>query len=205
MVDKDFLDMVDNGKLKSSGSQWGCGVILLDPNTGKILLAKRTDNHQWATPGGKIEIGETPKQGIIRECKEESNVKINSMIVYDYSAHTAPNGKNWLDFLFLSMDFDASNIKNQESEMEPFQWFSIAEALQLDLFPPSRKGLETAIELGILNVDSDVPYNEAYANTDGNGYFPGFNDCGATPCFNPYYTDTEGCSYSYVPNFIDWV
>ena len=64
MVDKDFLDLVEHGTMKQ-GNNYGCGVILLDPNTGKILLAKRTDNHQWATPGGKVEIGETPKEKII--------------------------------------------------------------------------------------------------------------------------------------------
>ena len=100
MVDKDFLELVEHGK-RSTGQNWGCGVILVDPHTGKIPLAKRTDNHLFGTPGGKIEIGETPKQGAIRECKEESNITINSMICYDYSAHVAPNGKNSYILLYL--------------------------------------------------------------------------------------------------------
>lgn len=204
MVDKEFLDLVEHGKMKS-GSAWGCGIIFVDPQTGKIPLAKRTDNALWGTPGGKIEVGETPKQGIIREAKEESNIKINSMICYDYGAHTAPNGKNWLDFMFLSTDFDASNIKNQESEMEPFQWFTLEEALQLDLFPPSRKGLENAIKLGILCMDKEIPVKEVYANPDGNGYFPSFQQCYDRYQFNPYYTDNEGCSYSYVADTVDWL
>lgn len=204
MVDKDFIELVEHGKMRQ-GNNYGVGVILLDTQTGKIALAKRTDNHLWATPGGKVEVGETPKQGIIRETKEESNVVIRSMICYDYSAHTSPNGKNWLDFLFLSTDFDASKMKNQESEMEPFQWFTIPEALRLDLFPPSRKGLENAIELGILDLNKEIPINEVYANPDGNGYFPNFSECEVCPSFNPYYSDNEGCSYSYIPNSPDWM
>ena len=204
MVDKDFLELVEHGKM-TTGQNWGVGIILADPHTGKIALAKRTDNHLWATPGGKVEISETPKQGAIRECKEESNVTINSMICYDYGLHIAPNGKNWVSFMFLSTDFDASKIKNQESEMEPFEWFTLSEALELDLFPPSRKGIETAIELGILRLDSDVPFNEAFANPDGNGYFPGFSQCDSSCSFNTYYEDMEGCSYSYNPvGMIGW-
>lgn len=204
MVDKDFLELVEHGKMKQ-GNNFGVGVIFVDPQTGKIPLAKRTDNHLWATPGGKVEISESPKQGIIREAKEESNIKINSMICYDYSAHTSPNGKNWLDFMFLSTDFDASNIKNQESEMEPFQWFTLEEALQLDLFPPSRKGFENAIKLGILCIDKEIPVKEEYSNADGNGYFPSFHNCYGSCQFNPYYTDNEGCSYSYVADAVDWL
>lgn len=204
MIDKDFLELVENGKMKQ-GNNWGCGIILVDPHTGKIPLAKRTDNHLYATPGGKIELGETPKQGVLRECKEESNISVNSMIVYDYSAHTAPNGKNWLDFLFLSCDFDASAIKNQESEMEEFQWFTLEEALKLDLFPPSRKGLETAVKLGILDINKDTLIDEAFANVDGNGYWPAMNDCcNCTPAFSSY-IDNEGCSYSYIPDTVDWM
>ena len=125
------------------------------------------------------------------------------MVCYDNSLHTASNGKNWVDFLFLSTDFDSSKMKNQESEMEPFEWFTVEEALQLDLFPPSRKRLETAIELGLITTDSDASYNEAFCNADGNGYFPGVTDCEFSA--NPFYEDTEGCSYSYNPDTIDWL
>ena len=44
---------------------------------------------QWEFPGGKIEVGETPQQALIREIQEELTVKINvdkliDTIEYDY-------------------------------------------------------------------------------------------------------------------------
>lgn len=199
VIDSDFLELVENGKMKQ-GNNFGCGIICYDPVTCKIPLAKRTDTHTYATAGGKVEVGETPKQGVIRECKEESNIKINSMVCYDYAAHTAPNGKNWLDFMFVSTDFDASKMKNQESEMEAFEWYTIDEALKLDLFPPSRKGLERLIESKIL--EGIVNFVNSEDNNSGNGYFPMLQDCEYYPqSWNP--VDTEVCSYSYDPAF-DW-
>ena len=42
--------------------------------SGEILLIRRTDNHLWTMPGGKLEVGETPAEGIIRETLEETGV-----------------------------------------------------------------------------------------------------------------------------------
>lgn len=49
------------------------GCVVLDSN-GKILLGKRTDTGQWATPGGKVEPHETHEEGALRELREEANI-----------------------------------------------------------------------------------------------------------------------------------
>ena len=49
LIDNDFYELVTHG-VKRSGDAWGTGVILVDKTTGKILLAQRTDTHNWATP-----------------------------------------------------------------------------------------------------------------------------------------------------------
>jgi len=45
------------------------GLILDEKN--RILLCHRTDRDLWNLPGGGLERGETPWQGVIREVKEE--------------------------------------------------------------------------------------------------------------------------------------
>jgi ADP-ribose pyrophosphatase YjhB (NUDIX family) len=42
---------------------------------GKILLIQRADNQKWAMPGGALEVGETPAEGITREAFEETGVR----------------------------------------------------------------------------------------------------------------------------------
>ena len=177
----DFKDLVCSG-VKHSTDNWGTGIIIHNPVTNCILLAKRTDNGMYGTPGGKVEMGESPKEGILRECLEESNVQINSMVCYGDNLHTSPNGKNWVDFLFYSNSFDDSNIQNQKSEMSEFNWYSVEDALKLNLFPPSRTGLEIAIENGILNLEADESKYIKYVNC---------------PTSASEVMDSPACQYSY--------
>ncbi len=52
-------------------------VLVLENHQGEILLTQRRKNQHlagyWEFPGGKIELGETAEQALIRECQEELN------------------------------------------------------------------------------------------------------------------------------------
>ncbi len=169
-IDKELKELVTLSHM-TSGANWGVGMLLVHPVTRQLLLGRRTDTKNMCSPGGKVEIGESPLQGALRETKEESNVKVNSCKFYDCEMHTAENGKNWTSFMFISDDFDVSTIKNQESEVEPWGWYSVEEALKMDLFPPTKKSIERAIAAGVLQVDCPeenfIPFTECPTTASG--------------------------------------
>ena len=49
--------------------------ILYDEKKG-LLFEKRTDTGEWCVPGGALELGEEPEDGLFREVKEETNLDI---------------------------------------------------------------------------------------------------------------------------------
>ncbi len=61
---------------------------------GKFLITRRHRHshlgHLWEFPGGKLEVGETPQDCIIRECKEEIGLEIRPLHLYREVEHCYP-------------------------------------------------------------------------------------------------------------------
>ncbi len=55
-------------------------VAMIDAN-GRVLLARRPEGKKmaglWEFPGGKLETGETPELGLVRELREELGIEVN--------------------------------------------------------------------------------------------------------------------------------
>lgn len=48
--------------------------VIVANDAGEILLIRRSDNDNWAAPGGAIDLGESVAQAAVRETREESGI-----------------------------------------------------------------------------------------------------------------------------------
>ena len=48
--------------------------VVVVSDADEILMIRRSDNENWAVPGGAIDLGESMTQAAIRETKEESGI-----------------------------------------------------------------------------------------------------------------------------------
>ena len=53
----------------------GVFATVLD-EAGQVLLVHRTDCNWWCQPGGGMEAGETPWEGVVRETREETGLEV---------------------------------------------------------------------------------------------------------------------------------
>lgn len=86
---------------------------------------------QWEFPGGKVEAGETPQQALIREIKEELDVKIKVGELIDTIEYDYP------DF-HLSMDCFWCTVVDGEiilKEAEASKWLNKDELYTVDWLP----------------------------------------------------------------------
>jgi 8-oxo-dGTP pyrophosphatase MutT (NUDIX family) len=48
--------------------------VVVTNDEGEVLLIRRSDNDNWAVPGGAIDLGESVAEAAIRETREESGI-----------------------------------------------------------------------------------------------------------------------------------
>ncbi|MFD0276107.1 NUDIX domain-containing protein [Kitasatospora sp. NPDC127111] len=86
----DLRALVGTRKLWLSAA---AAVVLDDQD--RVLLAQRADDGRWALPGGILEPGEEPADGVVRECFEETGVEVVPEVLASVSVTpdvTYPNG-----------------------------------------------------------------------------------------------------------------
>ena len=116
----------------------GDGAVIDD--AGKILLIRRADNGLWAMPGGGLEVGETPAQGVVREVLEETGVTcepITLIGVYDSRLCGTPSFYHLYQISFLCRPLPNVEVVGTPShahETKEMNWFA-EHALPDDLDP----------------------------------------------------------------------
>ncbi len=117
-------------------------VIFIQNNKNEFLLQKRVKNKdgKWATTGGHPVSGETSKQGIITEIKEELGINVVEENVELFK--TIKTEDDFVDIYYLKEDIDINEIKIQKEEVEDVKWATIEEIqkmIQQKIFSESHK------------------------------------------------------------------
>ncbi|MBT2530816.1 NUDIX domain-containing protein [Arthrobacter sp. ISL-48] len=107
---------------------WVPGVrgVVVD-GKGRVLLARRVDNGQWALISGMLEPGEHPARGLVREIFEETAVVAEPERVVSVGAvgpFTYPNGDvcEFLDVVFRCRYVSGSARVNDDESLA-VGWF----------------------------------------------------------------------------------
>lgn len=106
-------------------------IIFIENSEGKYLIQKtsKEKGEKYATTGGHVLSGETPKTAIIRETKEELGLDVsNENIIY---IGDLLFGIPFGEIYYLKKDLDIAKLKLQQEEVEQVEYLTKTEILKL--------------------------------------------------------------------------
>ena len=114
---------------------------------GKVLLLRRNENGflpgHWEMPGGKVELGEDPLLGVLREVKEEADIECVVDCPY-YVWHTVNEYKG-IETHFVEIDFILQLKKNQKivpgHGMDSVAWVALPDLDTYKMSPEMKKAI----------------------------------------------------------------
>lgn len=118
----------------------------------RLLLIQRADNKRWAMPGGALEVGETPAQGVEREAFEETGVRCRAHTlagVWDSRLCGTTSAFQLYQFVFVCAPTDLSGFGrgSHAHEILDLGWFGEA-ALPAGLDPGHASRLHAVFGAG---------------------------------------------------------
>lgn len=124
------------------------GKAVVFDKTGSILILRRSDKCTraggWDFPGGGLDYGEDPLQGVIREIEEEASLQVTDLKPIDVISSISTSNE-----FIVTIGYKAvatSNTVQLSWEHDQFKWVSKEEALNLELPPMHRRFLKYALE-----------------------------------------------------------
>lgn len=110
-------------------------------SNGKLLICKRAKGKRcellWEFPGGKIEVGETPEECLVRECHEELGITIKAEKLVKQVEYEYPDITVYIYFYLCQLiDGEPACIEHDD-----IQWHTLDEILNLPLCPADNKML----------------------------------------------------------------
>lgn len=113
-------------------------------NEDKVLLLQKPRRNWWVAPGGKMEQGESIRDAVIREYREETGIYLRNADVKGIFTFIIKDGdkivSEWMMFTFFATEADGVNLT--ECEEGILEWHDLDEIKNLPMAEGDRHILE---------------------------------------------------------------
>ena len=127
------IDFYDDPKAPAANSLVPSVNVVVVNNEDSILMIQRSDNGNWAVPGGTIDLGESLAQAAVRETLEESGIEceITGIVgIYSDPRHVIlykSNGEVRQEFSIVLTARALSGQPTPSSESNQVRWVAVSE------------------------------------------------------------------------------
>jgi ADP-ribose pyrophosphatase YjhB (NUDIX family) len=133
------IDYYDDPDAPAANSLVPSVNVVVTNDRGEILLIRRSDNENWALPGGGVDLGESLTQAAVREVKEETGIdcEVTGLVgIYTDPKHIilyTSNGEARQEFSIVLTALARGGTPAVSPESLEVGWFSEEEADRLPM------------------------------------------------------------------------
>jgi ADP-ribose pyrophosphatase YjhB (NUDIX family) len=127
------IDFYDDPQAPAANSLVPSVNVVVVNDEGAILMIRRSDNGNWAVPGGAIDLGESVAQAAVRETLEESGIvcEITGIVgIYSDPKHIilyTSNGEVRQEFSIVLTACALSGQPTPSSESTDVRWVPVSD------------------------------------------------------------------------------
>jgi ADP-ribose pyrophosphatase YjhB (NUDIX family)/phosphoglycolate phosphatase-like HAD superfamily hydrolase len=130
------------------------GALILNDSDQVLMVRTHKWSGLWGIPGGKIKLGESSENALIRELKEETHLDIEDIefiLVQDCINSTEFYRRAHFVLLNYTCRARGKTDVRLNDEAEEFRWLELSEALELPLNQPTRLLIEAVLKRNTLH------------------------------------------------------
>jgi len=142
------IDYLDDPTAPEANSVVPSANVIVVNDQGEILMIRRTDNNNWAVPGGGMDLGESITNAAVRETQEETGItcQITGLVgIYTNPRHVirySSNNEVRQEFSIVFTARPVSGVLRPSSESSEPQWISPAALPSLQMHPSMRQRIQ---------------------------------------------------------------
>jgi 8-oxo-dGTP pyrophosphatase MutT (NUDIX family) len=146
------IDYLDDPAAPKANSVVPSANVIVVNDRGEILMIRRTDNNNWAVPGGGMDLGESITDAAVRETQEETGItcKLTGLVgIYTNPQHVilyTSNGEVRQEFSIVFTARPVGGELRPSSESSELQWVTPATAASLQMHPSMRQRIERYLD-----------------------------------------------------------
>jgi ADP-ribose pyrophosphatase YjhB (NUDIX family) len=144
----DRIDYLDDPAAPKATSVVPSANVIVVNGQGELLLIHRTDNGNWAVPGGGMDLGESITDTAVRETREETGItcEITGLVgIYTNPRHVilyTSNGEVRQEFSIVFTAQPVGGELRPSSESSEPQWVSPTAIPSLQMHPSMRQRIQ---------------------------------------------------------------
>jgi len=128
----------------------GVGAVILD--RGRVVLVKRKFPPlagEWSIPGGRLEIGETLREAVVREAREETGLTIEPAEVLGVYDRLLRDDGGRILYHYVLIDFLCRRLAGElqaGGDADDARWFSQEEIGKISLLEDTAEVIQLGFE-----------------------------------------------------------